>query len=158
MKKSYFLAGCLSILLLSGCSSSDDGGMGTIPIGDLILQGLVGQWEGTSANFTTVNANPVLTRDVVADGGFCDFSIAQDNRFSLVIRNPGDPDPQITTGVLVSDGEFINVKFDTDPTNEIRWEFGISGDDLSVTGPLDYDFESDGTFEETSAVMQFIRS
>jgi len=159
MKNSYFLAGCLGILFLWGCSSSDDGGgVVTTPIGDLILEGIVGQWEATSASFTTVNANPVLTRDVVADGGFCDFSIAQDHRFSQVIRNPGEPNPQITTGILVSEGEFINVKFDTDPTTEIRWEFGISGDNLSVSGPLDYDFESDGTFEEASAVMQFIRS
>ena len=149
---------CLILTLAIGCSSDDDGD-GTNPtVGALILQNIVGNWTATSAAFTTINSNPVLSRDVVADGGACDLSIFPDQRFSLVVRNPGVPDPQITTGLLVADGNFIFVRFDDDPTNEIPWDFTISGDNLTVSGPLDYDFESDGVFEEATAAMQFIPS
>lgn len=147
---------CLIIALAIGCSSDDDGD-GTNPaIGALILENIVGDWTATSAVFTTINSNPVLNLDVVAVGGTCDLSIFPDQRFSLVVRNPGVPNPQITTGLFIADGNFIFVRFDDDPTTEIPWDFTISGDNLTVSGPLDYDFESDGVFEETTATMQFI--
>ena len=144
------------IVLLAGCSSDDNGGGVNPPIGELILQNIVGEWQATSALFTTINTNPVQSQDVVADGGLCDLSIFQDSRFSLVIRNPGVPDPQITTGLFVADGDFIFARFDSDPNTDVSWDFTISGDNLTISGPLDYDFESDGTFEESSAAMQFI--
>lgn len=110
----------------------------------------------TSALFTTTNASPVLSTEVVADGGFCDLSVGQIHNFTLVIRNPGEPDPQITTGVFEADGDNILVRFDNDPTTSIQWNFVLSGDVLFIDGPLLYDFESDGTFEEVSANMQFV--
>jgi hypothetical protein len=58
----------------------------------------------------------------------------------------------------VADGDFVNVPLDSDPTIDIRWDFTISGENLSIVGPLEYDFESDGIFEETSANMQFIQN
>ena len=146
----------LIVALVLSCSSDDNGDGINPPIGELILQNIVGDWTATSAIFTTINSNPVLSRDVVTDGGTCDLSIFQDQRFSLVVRNPGSPNPQITTGLLVADGDFIVVRFDDDPTTEIPWDFTISGDDLTIAGPLDYDFENDGVFEESTATMQFI--
>lgn len=146
---------CVAASILFGCSDDDDVGGGT-STGELILDAIVGDWTATSAMFTTTNANPVQSRDVVADGGFGDLSIHQNHTFALVIRNPGDPDPQLTTGRFVADGNFINVIFDTDPNVSIRWDFTISGDNLTIEGPMTYDFESDGTFEDVSAIMEFI--
>ena len=150
----YLLA--VAFLALPGCSSDDDGGDQGPSTGELILFAIIGDWDSSSATFTTTNANPVMSRDVVADGGSCDLSVSQDQRFALVIRNPGTPNPQITTGQLVADGNFINVRFDSDPDVDVRWDFTLSGDNLTITGPLNYDFESDGTFEETTATMLFV--
>ena len=150
MRKGLQLAFMLLVGSLLSCSSNDDSGGGNSGTGDLIISAIVGNWVATQAQFTTTNSNPVLSRDVVADGGFCDLSVFQGNNFTLVIRNPGFPDPQITTGVLVADGDFINVRFDDDPTVDVRWDFTISQNNLIIVGSLDYDFENDGVFEETS--------
>lgn len=154
----YIFLSALLAASLTGCSGDDGMGGFNPGTGDLIIEGMIGNWSASSAMFTTVNANPVQSRDVVADGGFCDLSVSQIHSFVLVVRNPGSQDAQITTGQLVADGEFINVRFDTDPDVDVRWDFTISGDDLSIAGPMDYDFEDDEIFEETSANMQFERN
>ena len=143
------------LFILIGCRSDDDSDITGPGTGQLILQAIVGNWTATAAEFTTTNTNPVQSRDVVADGGACELSVSLNNSFSLVIRNPGIPNPQITTGVFVPDGQFINVFFDSDPTVSVSWDFTIVGDDLSITGPLEYDFDDDGNLEQTSANMQF---
>ena len=158
MRKGTQVAVSWLFLLLIGCSSDDENGGFNPGTGQLIIQAITGQWTATSAQFNTINANPVLSRDVIADGGFCDFSVAQGGNFTLVIRNPGTADPQITTGRLIADGVFIDVRFDTDPNMAVRWDFTISGDNLFITGPLAYDFENDGIFEETTANMSFVPS
>jgi len=158
MRKGLRIASVILVVLLTSCSGDDESGGPNTGTGDLIISAMVGNWVATSAQFTTINANPVQSRDVIADGGFCDLAVYQGSRFTLVIRNPGFPDPQITTGLLVADGDFINVRLDSDPTVDIRWNFTISGNNLAIDGPLDYDFENDGILEETSANMQFIRN
>jgi len=153
---SYLIICCITVLTFQSCSSDDEGGNGGPSSGDLILEIIEGNWMATSALFTTINASPVLSTEVVTDGGFCDLSVGQIHNFTLVIRNPGEPDPQITTGVFEADGDNILVRFDNDPTTSIQWNFVLSGDVLFIDGPLLYDFESDGTFEEVSANMQFV--
>ncbi|GJM30382.1 MAG: hypothetical protein DHS20C17_30170 [Cyclobacteriaceae bacterium] len=144
------------ICLYSSCNSDDGGGVGGISTGDLILEAITGEWAATSATFTTVNVNPVRSRDLITDGGLCDLSISQNRRFSLVVRNPGVAGPQLTTGLFEPNGNFIDVRLDTDPNVLVRWNFTLSGDNLSIDGPLDYDFEDDGTFEQTSMALQLI--
>ncbi len=158
MKKiSYLVFTWLALLILPGCSSDDNEGP-PINIGDLILEGLVGDWTATSAEFTTTNANPVQSVDVVADGGFCDLSVAPDHSFALVVQNPGAPDPQLTTGQFLANGNDINVRFDNDPNNLVPWDFTLSENSLIMTGPMLYDFEDDGVSEEVSANFEFIPS
>ena len=146
----------MAVLLLPGCSGDDSEGPPT-NIGDLILEGIVGNWEATKAEFTTTNANPVQSNDVVADGGFCDLSVKDDGRFTLVVRN-ASPDPQITTGQFLADGDNINVKFDSDPNTLVPWDFTLSANILFIVGPMLYDFENDGTSEDVSANFEFIPS
>ena len=152
----YFILGGLCVLFLQNCSSDDEGMTGGPNTGTLILEAIVGEWMATNATFTTTNANPVLSTDVVGDGGFCDLSITFNHRFTLVIRNAGVNDPQITTGLFEADGNNINARFDTDPNTLVPWDFTISGNNLIIEGPLLYDFESDGVLEEVSANMQFV--
>ena len=142
--------------MMFACSSDDDTGGNNPGNGQLILDAIVGDWNATSALFTTINANPVQSRDVVLDGGLCNLSVAQNGMFTLVVRNEGFADPQITTGQMVADGNFIDVTFDSDPNTSVSWDFTLTGNNLTIAGPLDYDFENDGIFEETSANMQFL--
>jgi hypothetical protein len=146
----------ITVLLLPGCSS-DDNEVPPINIGDLILESIVGNWEATKAEFTTTNANPVQSNDVVADGGFCVLAVAQNHSFTLVVRN-ASPDPQITRGQFLADGNDINVRFDTDPNTLVPWDFTLSPNTLFIAGPMLYDFENDGTSEEVSANFEFIPS
>lgn len=145
----------LSIVCLFNSCSSDDDADGGIPTGELILGAMVGEWVATSASFTTVNTNPVLSRDVVAEGGACDLSVAQSGRFTLVIRNPGVQNPQLVTGLFEPNGEFIDAMFDSDPSVPVRWEFLLSGNTLAINGLIAYDFEDDGTLEQASAALLF---
>jgi hypothetical protein len=152
----YILISILFCLFIS-CSDDDDDLPGGNPgDGQTILDAIVGDWDATSASFVTTNSNPVLSRDVVADGGFCSLVVAQNGNFTLVIGNPGFPDPQITTGQFLADGSVINVYFDSDPNTSVSWDFTLSGNNLNIVGPLAYDFENNGIFVETSANMQFI--
>jgi hypothetical protein len=142
--------------LFTTCSSDDGGGVGGIPTGELILEAIVGEWIATEATFTTTNANPLQTRDVVADGGSCDLSVSLNQHFVLVVRNPGSADPQLTTGFFEAQGDFIDVRLDTSPNDLIRWNFTLSGGTLAIDGPLEYDFEDDKTLEQTSMALQLI--
>ncbi len=153
---SYVMFTLIAVLLLPGCSS-DDNEVPPINIGDLILESIVGNWEATKAEFTTTNANPVQSNDVVADGGFCVLAVAQNHNFTLVVRNAG-PDPQITTGQFLADGNDINVRFDSDPNTLVPWDFTLSANTLLIAGPMLYDFENDGTSEDVSANFEFIPS
>jgi hypothetical protein len=146
----------MAMLLIPGCSGDDSEGPPT-NIGDLILEGIVGNWEATKAEFTTTNANPVQSNDVVADGGFCVLAVAQNHSFTLVVRN-ASPDPQITTGQFLSDGNGINVRFNNDPNTLVPWDFTLSANTLFITGPMLYDFENDGVSEDVSANFEFIPS
>lgn len=142
------------VCLLNSCSSDDDG-TGGILTGELILSAMVGEWSANSASFTTVNTNPVLSRDIVAEGGFCDLSVAQTGRFTLVIRNPGIQNPQLITGIFQAKGELVETRLDSDPDALILWDFMLSGNSLAINGPIDYDFEDDGTTEQSSASLLF---
>jgi len=152
----YIVFTWLVVLVLSTCSSDDSEGP-PINIGDLILEGIVGNWEATKAEFTTTNANPVQSNDVVADGGFCVLAVAQNHGFTLVVRN-ASPDPQITTGQFLADGDDINVRFDSDPNTLVPWDFTLSANTLFIAGPMLYDFENDGTSEDVSANFEFLPS
>ncbi len=140
--------------LLNSCSSDDDGN-GGISTGEFILVAMVGEWTAASASFTTLNTNPVLSRDIVAEGGTCELSVAQNGRFTLVIRNPGIQNPQLVTGLFEPNGELIETRLDSDPNVLVPWDFLLSGNSLSINGPIDYDFEDDGTPEQTSAALLF---
>ncbi len=153
----YIVFTWLVVLVLSTCSSDDSSMVAPIGIGDQILAGIVGTWIATSAEFTTTDVNPVLSVDVVADGGFCDLSVMDDGRFTLVVRN-ASPDPQITTGQFLADGDNINVKFDSDPNTLVPWDFTLSANILFIVGPMLYDFENDGTSEDVSANFEFLPS
>ncbi len=155
-RNSYLVFTLMAVLALPGCSNDDNEG-DPINIGDLILESIIGNWVATKAEFTTTNANPVQSVDVVADGGFCDLTVGPDGRFTLVVRNTS-PDPQITTGQFLADGNDINVKFDNDPDNLVLWDFTLSQNSLGIVGPMLYDFENDGTSEEVSANLDFIPS
>ena len=154
----YIVFTWLAVLILPACSSDDSNMVAPIGgIGDLILSSIVGTWIATSAEFTTTNANPVQSVDVVADGGFSDLSVKADGRFTLVVRT-ASPDPQITTGQFLADGNDINVRFDNDPNTLVPWDFTLSENTLFIAGPMLYDFENDGVSEEVSANFEFIPS
>jgi len=155
MKSKYnFLVVCLVIVLFSGCSSSDEA---DVPFTGINLTDIAGDWEATRAQFTTVNSNPVQEVDVVATGGIGILVISNDGRFTLIITPSGE-NPQITTGVFGTDASRLSVVFDDNPDVTLFWNIQNSNTQLSLQGPSKHDFESDGTNEEVTAVLDFVRN
>jgi hypothetical protein len=149
----HYCCAVLIIMMLQSCSSDDDAG--GISSGALILEAIIGDWIATNAVFSSIS-DPAKSTDVVMDGGQCDLTVSPNQTFTLVVRNAGFPNPQITTGRFIADGPFINVRLDSDPNVDVRWDFTLSNNNLNINGPMDYDFESDGSFEEVLGNLQFI--
>lgn len=162
MKKSIkiLILSSLLISLVTFSCSKDDSGL-VKEGGPFNISELEGNWEATSAFFTSDNNNGSV--DIIADGGSLLLAVQSDDRCTLTI----DP---VDRSAYTESGEMFWEEFEGDYYFAIKWDkypddwasYGaiLTDTTFSLNGGPDtgeYDFNNDGTVESTSIGFQFIR-
>ncbi len=142
----------LAVLLVFGCSSDDDNPGGSL----FTIADLEGNWEATRAVFTSVNANPQLQIEVVANGGTSTLTVSVNGNFTLVVTPVGE-NPQITTGQFFAVNNMLEAVLDTDPNNSVIWGFQLSNNSLMLQPAMDFDFDSNGSFQAATGDIDLVR-
>ncbi len=140
------------LVLLQSCSSDDD--VTGTPI--LSIDQMVGIWDAISAEFTSLDLNPPLNANVIANGGTGVLEVSISGRFSLVIT-PNGEDPQITTGLFSIGATGLEVVLDSDPSVTLPWGAQLGTTTMFLQGDMTFDFQPDGVFDAASAELNFIR-
>lgn len=153
--KYYYFWVSFYLLFLSSCDTGGDNG--GVPFTGATVNDIVGNWEVTQAQFTTVNANPAQETEVIALGATGTLAVASDGRFTLVITPSGE-NPQITTGQFGVVNDMLSVVFDYDPGTTVFWSIQSSNTAMFLVGPIKYDFENDGDIEDATVELDLVKN
>lgn len=145
----------LSLLLTAACSSDDE---------DFSLEGdnfsisdIAGSWIATSAVFDIAGTGPSQRIDVVEEGGTVTLVIQNNGRFTLTVTQVGEA-PEVTTGRLGFDEDLLVVSYDDDPDEFEFFGSQFSGNNLSIQGPAEFDFDGDGTDDPARVSLDLVRN
>jgi len=130
----FFLFG--AFLVFSSCDNNDEGfsDKGT----SLSISDIAGSWIATSATFSA----PEFI-DLLAEGTTLSLVIEPNGRFSFTMKFAGEA-ADVTTGKLGFDGEWLSLKFDDDPGEELSFFISLANDILTLRGQTELDSDRNG--------------
>lgn len=149
--KKYFIL-FLVVLVFSKCSNDEGGDLSS----GIFIANLEGEWEATSANFSTINANPSQEVEVIATGGEVILEVSSDGRF-IFVTIPADQNAQLITGKFTMENNLLFAEYDDAPGIKVMWNLQIVTAMLFLSGPIKFDFQNDGVFEEATADLDFVK-
>ena len=125
-----------SMGLIASCGGDDDDDFSNSGT-NLSISDIQGSWIATSATFTA----PEFI-DILAEGATVTLVIQSNGRFTFTILMPGEA-PEVTTGKLGFDGEFLAVRFDDDP-DEASFFISLVNNILTLRGQTELDLDGNG--------------
>ncbi|TAI47262.1 hypothetical protein [Flagellimonas allohymeniacidonis] len=161
--KRAFLVSLFFVLapLFFSCSSSDDEDDENIDFSSCSLTGpnfsisdISGNWVATQANFDIPGTT--LQVDIVADGGTVTLNVQSNGGFTLVITPNGSPS-ETTTGDLAFCEGLFTVRYDDAPNEPETLAGSLNNDVLTITGPVEFDVDDDGSDDEAFVILRFDR-
>lgn len=130
----FFLFGVF--ILFTSCGNNDEGfsDQGT----NLSISDIAGSWIATSATFSA----PEFI-DLLAEGTSLSLLIEPNGRFSFTMKFEGEA-ADVTTGKLGFDGEWLSLKFDDDPGEELSFFISLANNILTLRGQTELDSDRNG--------------
>ncbi|WP_156102228.1 hypothetical protein [Muricauda sp. MAR_2010_75] len=153
-----YLSVCiLALVPLYQCSDEEEGPDCSLQGTNLSIADMSGNWVATSAIFFTIT-DPIETVDVVEEGGTVTLSIQSNGGFTLNIAESGGPS-DVSSGDFCFDEDLLVVRFDGDAPDD--WEYFrvqlSSGNNLSIGGPAEFDFDGNGTPDPAEVELSLIK-
>jgi hypothetical protein len=144
--------------MFAACSSDEDDAAPSPQGTHLSVSDIAGNWKATRAVFSNSQLNPPAIVDVINDGGTVTLNIQTNGKFIFAVSFPGES-PDVATGTLGFEDEYLVVSYDDDPG---EYEYmGIHSNanhtELSISGPAEFDFDDNGTDEAAEVSMQLTR-
>ena len=156
----YFLLSLLWIgFFLLSCSEEDEGPDCSLQGTNFSVSDISGNWTATEASFFNVSTEPIQVVDVVAEGGTVTLSIQSNGRFTLNISE-ADGSTTRSSGELCFEEDILVVRFDGDAADDYEF-YGIQfngSNNLSLSGPAEFDFNDDGTPDQAEVDLVLVRS
>ncbi|MEL6916972.1 MAG: hypothetical protein AAFO99_04500, partial [Bacteroidota bacterium] len=86
----------------------------------------------------------------ISEGGSFNLTIQNNGRFSAQINFPGEPTEQFTGQMGFSDSLLVLLDDEDEPGDEAFLTISLTPEDLLLAnGILEFDFDGDGSFEDT---------
>ncbi|WP_425237093.1 hypothetical protein [Ulvibacterium sp.] len=156
----------ISFLFASGFSmmscSSDEDEEGGINFSDCSLDGpnfsisdVAGNWTATQANFDIPGTSQQI--DVVAEGGTATLNVQSNGAFTLLITENG-ASSESTTGDLAFCAGLFTVRYDDAPNDPETIQGSLNNGVFTITGPVEYDVDGDGSDDEAFVILRMERS
>ena len=148
--------------LLVSCSSDDSGG-GTLTGTELSISDIQGTWNVTSFVFVKVCDPgvdcPVVEVDLIEEGATATFVIQNNGAFTITSTVPGSGQ-EIITGQMSFDEDLLVIEFDDSPGEDDYFGIQLTNNknNLSISGPVEYDFDMDGTDEPAEVNITLVRA
>ncbi len=154
----FFQLSAISIFMLFGSCSSDDGG-GSLTGTNISISDIQGSWNVTSFVFDRAAEGPVLRIDLIEEGATASMTIQSNGRFTINSTVPGGGQETIT-GQMSFDEDILLIEFDDDPGEEEFFSIQLTNNDntLTISGPAEYDFDDDGMDEPAFVTIVFVRT
>ena len=138
------------------CSSSEDNTSPT-ETPDPNTEELAGNWTAEKAVFEIDFDGTIEVADFIGEGGTINLTIQDNGRFSIEFVL--GENTETISGQMMHNNNLLSIVFDYAP-NETSY-FEISNTDTTVLidgGPLEYDFDNDGTTEPAVVSFRFVRN
>ncbi len=162
MLKKLLLTSLLLTLVFPIICCSDDQEDDGIDFSSCSLNGpnfsisdVIGDWAATQANFDIPGTSQQV--DVVAEGGTVTLNIQSSGSFVLVITENGSSE-ETTTGNLAFCEGIFTVRYDDSPNNPETLQGSLNSGVFTITGPVEYDVDGDGSDDEAFVILRFERS
>jgi hypothetical protein len=136
----------LLLALAAGCGDDDD--QGPAP------EQITGEWLATKVEY--VSSPPGTTVDIVVAGGTGTLELNANGEFHLVVTPAGEA-ARTTDGAWTLNGDVLRL---TPAGMPFSWEYDVSlaSGNLSLRGAaVEWDFDGDGTNEQATSNMGFVR-
>ena len=149
----------LILFVALSCSKKDDSEL-VKEGGPFKISELAGNWEATSAFFTSDNN---LSVDIIADGGSLSLAVQSSGKFTLTI-DPVDRDAYTESGEMfweLFEGDYyFAIIWDDYPDDWDTYGATLTDTTFTLIGGSDageYDFDNDGTSESARISFEFIK-
>lgn len=150
-----------SSILMTSCSSDEDE-EGSINFSDCSLNGpnfsisdVTGNWAATQANFDIPGTSQQI--DVVAEGGTVTLNVQSNGAFTLLITESG-ASSESTTGDLAFCEGLFTVRYDDAPNDPETLQGSLNAGVFTITGPVEYDVDGDGSDDNAFVILRMERS
>ena len=122
--------------VMTSCNGDDDDDF-TNQGNNLSISDIQGSWIATSATFSA----PEFI-DILEEGATVTLVIQSNGRFTFTLMMPGEP-PEVATGKLGFDGDFLAVRFDDDD-EEASFFISLINQVLTLRGQTELDLDGNG--------------
>jgi len=141
----------LTAVLVLAAACGDDATVGPDPE----LAPLVGDWEATELVLANV-ANPSVAPDLIELGATFDLNVQPSGQYTAILVFSLQSQTEI--GQVEVDGDRLTLRPTVPPGQPpTTGTFSIQGDQLTLDGSTEFDFNMDGTPEPASAHFEFVR-
>ena len=125
-----------SLGVMTSCNGDDDDEFSNQG-NNLSISDIQGSWIATPATFTA----PEFI-DILEEGATVTLEIQSNGRFTFTLLMPGEA-PEVTTGKLGFDGDFLAVRFDDD-IDEASFFISLVNQVLTLRGQTELDLDGNG--------------
>jgi len=129
------------------------GGDATGP--DVGIAQFVGSWRATKLTLTSV-ANPEISPDIIALGAQFTLDVQPSGQYTAILIYSGQAGTEIGTITVSGNTVTLNREFPSPSTTTAV--YAISGNQLTLDGDTEFDFNLDGTAEAARAHFELTRS
>jgi len=157
LKKLLFLA-LLSVLFSCSTDEDDDDGFDftncSLNGPNFSISDVTGGWVATQANFDIPGTSEQI--DVVGTGGTVTLNVQSNGAFTLVITESG-AGAETTTGDLSFCEDLFTVRYDDAPNDPEIIQGSLNDGVFTITGPVEYDVNGDGTDDAAFVILRLER-
>ena len=137
-------------LLVAGAACGGDDPTGP----DSGVDQLVGSWSATSMTVTN-DANPSQSADLIEEGASFTINVQPSGQYTASLTFLGFPSTEI--GFLRVEGNEIVFTREFPSAETSRAEFVLSGNQITLRGPTEFDFNGDSSGEAATLESVLIR-
>lgn len=144
------------LCIFVSCSSSDDN-TSQIETQQPNTEEISGSWTAEKAFFEVDFDGTIESADFIEEGGSINMTIQENGRFSIEFVL--GEDTEIISGQMTRINSLLSIVFDYSPSTTSYFEIQDTDTTLLIDGgPLEYDFDNDGTAEPAVVSFRFIRN
>jgi hypothetical protein len=137
------------VALVAACGAGDD------PVKpDPEVSPLVGDWSATTMVISSV-ANPDLKVDILEQGATFDLNVQPSGQYTAILIYAGQASTEI--GILSVSGNVVTMSRSFPNAETTTALYSLSGNQLTLDGDTEFDFNLDGTADAATAHIVLTR-